>query len=268
MSVVSKTKTKGNQPKVVIPKIQFTTNLGMFKISEVNRDFTTPRSTRRIKRISQSMKEVGFLPTQPITIAPSGHVVDGQHRLQSAKELGIGVYYMVDTTIKNSTASIFQAAVRQNESQESWSKNDYIKGYVARGNKNYVTLKEFMNEFPMFSMTECMMFLQNSGTKHCSKVSFSQGLFQVENLEKAKQWATDILQLEPYFKDGYNSSVFVRTMLTIMEKEPNFSWDNFIHKVKLRPSMIHRCGDKKSYSMMIEDLYNYRNREKLNLRLM
>lgn len=262
---VSKTK-KGTQQKVVIPKIQFTTNMGMFKFSEVNRDFTTPRSVRRIKRIAQSMKEVGFLPTQAITISPSGHIVDGQHRYQAAQELGIGVYYMVDTNIKNSTASIFQAAVRQNESQESWSKNDYIKGYVARGNKHYSTLKEFMNEFPMYSMTECMMFLQNSGTRHCSKVTFSQGLFQVEDVDKARQWASDILQLEPYFKD-FNSSVFVRTLLTIMEKEPNFSWENFIHKVKLRPGMIFRCGDKKSYSTMIEDLYNYRNREKLNLRL-
>lgn len=266
MSTLTKTQKTGKQLKVVIPKIQFTTNMGLFKISEVNRDFTTPRSKRRILRIAQSMKEVGFLPTQAITISPTGHVVDGQHRLQAAISLGIGVYYMVDTTIKNSTASIFQAAVRQNESQESWSKNDYIKGYVARGNKNYSTLKEFMGEFPMYSMTECMMFLQNSGTRHCSKVTFSQGLFQVEDLEKARQWASDILQLEPYFKD-YNSSVFVRTLLTIMEKEPDFSWENFIHKVKLRPGMIFRCGDKKSYSTMIEDLYNYRNREKLNLRL-
>jgi hypothetical protein len=267
MSVVSKTKTSGKQVKVVIPQIKYTTNLNMFKISEVNRDFTTPRSQRRIKRIAQSMKEVGFLPTQPITISPTGLVSDGQHRLESAKSLGIGVYYMVDHTIKNSAASLFQAAVRQNEVQESWSKNDYIKGYVARGNKHYETLKSFMSEFPMFSMTECMMFLQNSGTRHCSKTTFAQGLFQVEDVDKGRQWATDILQLEPYFKDGYNSSVFVRTLLTIMEKEPNFSWENFIHKVKLRPSMIFRCGDKKSYSTMIEDLYNYRTREKLNLRL-
>ncbi len=53
-----------------------------------------------------------------------------------------------------------------------------------------------------------------------------------------------------------------------MEKKPDFKFEEFLHKVKLRPSSIYVCGDKKSYAEMIEDIYNYkrRNDEKLNLR--
>lgn len=250
-----------------VPQILYTTNLDKFKITSVNRDFTTPKSQNRIKRITESMKKVGFRPTAPLIVTSKMVCVDGQHRLESAKRLGIGVYYMVDPTIKNSLKSIFEAAVGQNQDQESWGKVDYISGYVTMGNKNYKELKDFMDKYPMYSQTECMMFLQNSGTRHCSKIDFAQGKFKTENLDWAHTWATNILELEPYFKDGYTSSVFVRTLLTIIEKTPEFSWSNFIHKVRLRPGMIHRCGDKKSYSTMIEDIYNYRNREKLNLRI-
>ena len=84
----------------------------------------------------------------------------------------------------------------------------------------------------------------------------------------AKEWANNLLQLKHYFEKGYNKSVFVRTILTIMEKKPEFKFEEFLHKVKLRPSSIYVCGDKKSYAEMIEDIYNYkrRNDEKLNLR--
>ena len=72
-----------------------------------------------------------------------------------------------------------------------------------------------------------------------------------------------------YFFKGYNKSVFVRTVLTIIEKKKGFKFSEFIYKVKLRPTSLVLCGDKKSYSALIEDIYNYERREneKLNLRL-
>jgi hypothetical protein len=112
------------------------------------------------------------------------------------------------------------------------------------------------------------MLLQNSGTRHVDKQDFADGKFIVGDMDKAKEWANNLLQLKPYFEKGYNKSVFVRTLLTIMEKKSDFKFEEFLHKVKLRPSSIFMCGDKKSYAEMIEDIYNYKRRtdEKLNLR--
>ena len=120
----------------------------------------------------------------------------------------------------------------------------------------------------MFTLTECMMFLENSGTKHAHKVDFANGTFDVKNVKVAEKWANQILELKPYFEKGYNKSVFVRTLITIMEKKKSFKFDEFLHKVKLRPTSIKVCGDKKSYSELIESIYNFKRREdeKLNLR--
>lgn len=249
------------------PKIGFTKNLKMFKFHEVNRDYTNSNSQNRIRAIAQSMIEEGLLP-HPIIVTTKFIIVDGQHRVKAAEIAGKGIYYIVDETIHNTTKSIFEAAKRLNKNTKVWSKEEYIKGYVTQGNENYRILEEFRKKYPMFSLTECLMLLMNSGTKNPGKTSFADGKFQVKSVETAEKWANYFLSLRPYFEKGYNKSVFVRTLMTIMERKPEFDFNRFLHKVKLRPSMIYLCGDKNSYTDMIENLYNYmvKSKDKLNLR--
>jgi len=242
-------------------------NLGMFKFHETNRDFTKPASRNRIKRISDSMNENGLL-VHPIIVTSKFVIVDGQHRVEAARIAGKGVYYIVDNTIPNTSTGIFNAAKNFNKDAKEWGKKDYIHGFAAQGIESYKVLQEFTEKFPMFTLTECMMFLANSGTKHADKVLFADGTFDVKNVKVAEKWANQVLELKPYFEKGYNKSVFVRTLLAIMEKKKSFKFEEFLHKVKLRPTSIKVCGDKKSYSEMIESIYNYKRREdeKLNLR--
>lgn len=243
--------------------VKFTQNLGMFKFHNVNREIDKPR----VKRIAESMKKDG-LKLVPIIVTSNFTIVDGQNRLTAAKDAGKGIYYIVDNTIPNTTKGIFEAARKFNQNMKEWGKKDYIHGFCEQGNKSYQILDEFSKDYPMFTLTERIMLLQNSGTRHVDKQEFADGKFAVANINKAKEWANNILQLRPYFEKGYNKSVFVRTLLTILEKKPKFKFEEFLHKVKLRPGLIHMCGDKKSYSEMIEDIYNYkrRNDEKVNLR--
>lgn len=249
------------------PKIGFTKNLGMFKFHDVNRDYTNVNSQNRIKAIAQSMIEEGLFP-HPIIVTSKFIIVDGQHRVKAAEIAGKGIYYIVDDTIQNTTKSIFKSAKGFNKNAKVWSKEDYIKGYVTQGNESYKILEDFRKRYPMFSLTECLMLLVNSGTKNIEKTAFADGKFQVKSLKVAEEWANNLISLRPYFEKGYNKSVFVRTLLTIMERKPEFDFNRFLHKVKLRPNMIYLCGDKKSYSDMIEDIYNYmvKSQDKLNLR--
>lgn len=254
--------------------ILFETNLTRFKLHKVNRPTDDNQSKNLISEISETMKKSGFRQTEPIIVTrpdKNGNiwVIDGQHRLLAAMSCGIGVYFVTDENVNpNSQKSIFDAFREYNKCKKKIMKNDYVHGFATMGNENFQTLQEFSKKFPMFSLTEQMMFLQNSGTKHPSKKNFQDGKFDVANVKKAETWASNLLELKPYFEKGYNRSVFVRTILTIMEKKKDFKFDEFLHKVKLRPGSIHLCGDKNTYATMIENIYNYRRRddEKLNLR--
>jgi hypothetical protein len=249
-------------------KVLFTTNLGIFKFHDVNRDFNNAESQNRIRRIEESMKEDGVLPI-PIIVTTKMYVVDGQHRLNAALRLGAkGLYYIVDESIPNTPKGIFDYAKKINRNAKEWGKKDYIHGLARQGNKNYELLEFFGEKYPMFSLTERIMLLLNSGSKSVDKGDFADGKFEIANLKKAEQWAGYLLELKPYFDKGYNKSVFVRTMLTILEKKKEFKFDEFLHKIKLRPTSIKLCGDKKSYAEMIEEIYNFKRKsdDKVNLR--
>lgn len=254
--------------KTATPKIQFTNNLGLFKFHEVNRSFENANSQGRINEIAKSMQTEGVFATHPIIVTSKFLIVDGQHRVNAALKAGKGIYFIVDDSIPNTPAGIFKAAKRFNKNAKVWSKEDYIKGLAAQGYESYNILQSFRQKYPMFSLTEALMLLVNSGTKNPEKAAFAEGKFEVKSIKKAEEWAEYLLSLKPYFEKGYNKSVFVRTMLTIMENNKKFDFTRFLHKVKLRPQMIYLCGDKKTYSNMIHELYNYmtRGEDKLELR--
>lgn len=248
-------------------KVLYTKDLGIFKFHNVNRDITNQASQNRIFRISESMKKE--LKKHPIIVTTKMVIVDGQHRVKAAEIAGCGIYYIVDDSIPNTAKGIFDAAKEFNKNAKEWSKKDYISGYANQGNDSYAKLQEFGEKFPMFSLTERLMLLQNSGTKHANKKEFAEGKFVVKNYNTAEKWANYLLQLRPHFEKGYNRSNFVRTILSIMEKKRGFKFEEFLHKVKIRPGCLQLCGDKKSYSLLIEDIYNYRRKsdEKITLRL-
>lgn len=266
--------------------ILWTTNLDLFSLVSVNRETTDAQSKNEINGISEDMKVNGFRHAEPIIVSRKAAqdvkekgklvlgqgkhaVVDGQHRLQAAKLAGVGVYYVIDEDIPLTQKGLFEAFIKYNAWKKKVRKNDYVHGFSEMGNENFKILQEFGEKYPMFSLTERMMFLQNSGTKHPSTENFQKGKFAIANVKTAEKWADYILQIKPYFEKGYNKSLFVRTLLTIAEKKKGFSFDELIHKIQLRPGSIHLCGCRVTYSEMIHNIYNYKRREaeKLNLRL-
>ena len=266
--------------------ILYTTNLSMFSLVSVNRETNDSQSKNEINGIAGDMKVNGFRYAEPIIVsrkatqdvkdkgklvlgAGKHAVVDGQHRIQAAQIAGVGVYYIVDEDIPLTQKGLFDAFIKYNAWKKKVRKGDYIHGFSEMGNENFKILQEFGEKYSMFSLTERMMFLQNSGTKHPSTEHFQRGKFEIANVKTAEKWANYILEIKPYFEKGYNKSNFVRALLTIAEKKKGFNFEELIHKIKLRPGSIYLCGDKATYAEMIHNIYNFKRREaeKINLRL-
>jgi hypothetical protein len=87
-------------------------------------------------------------------------------------------------------------------------------------------------------------------------------------MKKAYEWAHHLMSLKSYFEKGYNKSIFVRAMIRVFLNKPEFMFEEFLHKIRLRPRSIYMCGTVEQYLEMIEDIYNYRRNtdEKINLR--
>lgn len=213
-----------------------------------------------VKGLIKSMRERGWEPGSYVVINEKGEVIDGQHRVKAAMEINIPINYVIEKRAS------FETIRNLNRNQKNWAVADHIHGYVSENNLNYVRLNNFIKTYPDLKVTECMMLTQNNFTS-ISRQEFESGKFTTRDMVKAMSWADNIMSLKPYF-EGYNRSIFVRGLVKILSKKPEFKFEEFLHKIQLRPGSIHLCGNVDQYIEMIEDIYNYkrRNNEKLNLR--
>lgn len=205
------------------------------------------------------MKEKGWLSASVVTLNGNGDVIDGQHRVKAAIIANVPIRYKVT----KGTGS--DEMCEMNQLQKNWSPFDHLHRFVEHGNEHYVTFDKFVKEFPMFRYTEIAMFLNNSVTT-IKRDTFETGQYVVKNSKIAREWANNILSLKPYFEKYYNKAIFVRAVIKILSNKKEFVFEEFLHKLKLRPTKLVPCGTVEQYIEVIEDIYNFKKAKKVNLR--
>lgn len=212
-----------------------------------------------VKGLIENMKVRGWEPGSYVVINEKGEVIDGQHRVRAAIQVGIPVYYTIEKKAG------FETIRNLNRNQKNWAISDHIHGFVQENNPHYIKLNNFIKEFPELKVTECMMLCKNSFSS-VPREEFESGGFTTRDMNKAREWGNNIMSLKPFFT-GYNRSIFVRALVKILSKKEEFKFDKFLHKVQLRPILVTMCGTVEQYVDMIETIYNYNRRGgKVNLR--
>ena len=232
-----------------------TKDYSMFKTHPENRDIINSH----VNTLAKKMKDRGWLKTSVVTINEKHQVIDGQHRVRAAQIAGVPIRYVIVT------GAAADEIISMNQNQRNWSPFNHILRWVKNGNKHYINLAEFINEFPQFKITECTNFCTN-GVSSVNREQFEGGRWVTKDMKKAREYATNVLRLQPYFDKYYTKAIFVRAMMKVMSSKKDFNFDEFLHKVKLRPNMLVPCGTVEQYVEMIEDIYNYKRKNKLNLR--
>ena len=93
---------------------------------------------------------------------------------------------------------------------------------------------------------------------------FEEGTWKTGDINVAQDIANKIRMIKPYYL-GYNKSTFVGTMITLFNNS-NFDFNEFMHKLRLQPTALVDCANREQYKTLIEDIYNYKSRNKISLR--
>jgi hypothetical protein len=250
-----------------ITKIFYTKDYEIFNTLAGNREV----NIAHIKKLERSFEQEYLI--SPILINEKFEIIDGQHRFEAARNLGLPVYYYMITGYKLSQVQ------RLNTNLKEWKKADYLESYASLGYKEYILFKKFMTEFPMFSITSCQVILSNTGTTkliqsnlfksdtnksgRISAGEFKNGNFKVHNYKLAVQNAKKILDFKPYY-DGYGRQAFVSAMVRIFHHE-NYDHERMIARLKSYPAEFGHCLNMIKYREQIETVFNYRSRKKLSL---
>jgi|AntRauTorckE5430_2_1112549.scaffolds.fasta_scaffold24246_1 hypothetical protein len=243
--------------------VQTTTDYAKFKDLAGNRTI----NPLHVKRLGRSFKEDYLL--SPIIVNERFEIIDGQHRFAAAQAERLPVNYIMAEGYR------LPQVQRLNTGTSNWRKVDYLRSYADLGILPYVQMRRFMEEFPQLGIAACECLLtqnvhgannkqhENGGSK-ARKKGFQNGDLEIVDLDFAYEAATKIVKMAPLY-DGFNRTTFVRAVSLLMQKAV-FDVDFFISKLDTNTGRFGHRGSIGEYVELVEELYNFRSRSKVNLR--
>lgn len=247
-------------------KVYKTSDYSLFKTISGNRPINYKHMTRLLSVINKK----GML-CNPILVNEHYEVIDGQHRLEACQKANEPVYFIV---LKGYGLDEVHTL---NLNQKNWTRENYMEGYALLGLVPYIKLKEFRTTNPDFTFADSIAMCSNisSGSnKWCNPLnetgnvksgeSFDEGTWIGKDFDVAQDWANKIRRIKPFFAN-YNKSVFVGTMLVLFQND-KFDFEEFLRKLQLQPKSLVDCANRVQCKSMIEEIYNFKRREKVNLR--
>lgn len=221
-----------------------TNDYKMFKHLNGNRNI----NKLHLKRLKDSIAEKYI--TVPIIINGRNQVIDGQHRLMAAEQLGKAVYYIKVDDLN------LDDVHRLNTNSKNWTAEEYMQGYCELGLEDYIKYRDFKRKYG-FGHNETNAILTNrtrmSGSKN---TDFSDGVFKIKDYDFAVKNAEKICMVKEFY-DGYKRRSFVYAMLELFEN-PDYSHVEFLSKLSFQSVKLQDCTDVRGYLILIEDIYNYK----------
>ena len=238
---------------MALRQVHTTTDYGRFTSIDGNRNL----NLLHLQRLKKSIQE-NYLFTI-IIVNERFEIIDGQHRFEAVKEFGLPLHYIICEGYGLEQVHILNAT------SKTWNADDYLDGYIKLGKSDYIRYKQFKDKYD-FPHNVCMPLLSgyNSNANGSHIKIFHNGDFKIGNYKEAVKIAEAVTLIAPLY-DGYKKANFILAMIQLMRK-PQFEFTEFIAKLRLQPSAMMDCQHVSQYVSLIEEIYNYRRRDKVNLR--
>ena len=235
-------------------KLQSTTNYGLFVANDDQRKL----DQNHIKRLMKSMGKVGFIPSKPIQCYRRGDKlvkVDGHHRFAAAVNLGIPIYYVIESEESQ------HMIAAENYLVKKWNGDDFIRVYANRGMKDYMELINYSKKSGLTLRFTASMLLANQSSSGNGSQSLSSGEFKIKD-RKQIEFFIDLKErvkakeiMHPRFINAWSKCYFVD------EFEPS----QFAHKCVLYSGFLTTCNNEDQALAMIEQIYNHKQSTKIPL---
>ena len=138
-----------------------------------------------------------------------------------------------------------------------------------------------MRRFPELGLLNCEALLTNRSTNNLNSRDaelrsdsntrgaytlryFQEGDLKIVDYELSVDNAEKIMMVKQYY-DGFNRPAFVRAMIGIFKIE-YYNHTQLLQKLANNPTAMQHCANVTQYKLMLEDIYNFRSREKVSLR--
>lgn len=189
-------------------------------------------------------------------------ILDGQHRIEACKRLGIPFCYRFTTP--NSQLSIDQ--VTEIQANAGWKTLDYIHSNIQQKKQSYVVLKRFITRYNFPPSTAVMLLsghINDSRKGSLQSTGFYQGNLQIT--DKNEEYAHSIAKKTQEFGElglkVHTNRNFIAALCSVM-KHPEYNHEQMLDRyAKYGHSLFHPQINTELYIKELEKLYNYKTQQ-------
>lgn len=236
--------------KTLTETIYETTDYDKFHFITGNR----PVRKMDIQRLAKRMLKVGFLPNRAIEVNPDMGIVDGQKRYLAAQEAGLPVLYKIAE--KSMTLEDIQGL----QMQKAWTTQDYLSSYIVLGNKDYIKLKAFADEYRLSIAIAYNILSDNARNGFNVLHAMQDGVLEFPDLERSERLASLVSEVRNYSPDrAFSDRECITALRILMDKvDPKKLFD----QAKRYQQVITRRVSTKDYLLQFENILNQGNQGK------
>jgi len=224
-----------------------TIDYSIFQRMEGNR----PINQLHVKRLAKSMNERGFIPAYHIVVNEGMILVDGQHRLEAAKSLGVPVFYVIQPDID------IHINRDLNSTSKGWSVNDYLDSFVEQGLTDYIAMKEFSQRYPMLSVSSITHLSEMTGGYLINNFKAGNTKFNPDSAFVVT--CAEVITL--LANEGYPATRTMTLAVKQLVALDGFNFDIFKQRLTRYPFRVRKGADVNSWLATLVKLYNHTTRK-------
>jgi hypothetical protein len=245
-------------------QLRQTKNYTQFKRLAHNRKV----NNRQVTNLENSIKKLDLTMFAPIMVK-NNYIIDGQHRFEACKNLDLPIWFIELDQLQEK--DIVTAIALLNNNAKNWSAEDFLHLYCELGMNEYLTIKEYMRDYEMNSLSVAIYFLSGFNQyKSAINKKFKDGNFEIEmgDLIKAEEIGDfyraikrEVEKFYPLKKDSKfiasNSFLFAFAELT---RKVNFDPKNLLSNLSIEISKgkmpLGTTDSVTGYYYQLADLHN------------
>jgi hypothetical protein len=233
-----------------------TSDYDLFHLLPENR----PVDANHVRKLVAMITHSNLLHIKPLDVTAELGVIDGQHRLAAARELGLPVYYKIGQQLTEADITTLNVA------QKNWQGPDYLHFWTVKGRTDYVALTKFWQRHPTLSFSNAKMMLGGSSNNRAQE--FRAGNWKAsEQAYKGEQAAVLVERVaaETPFKQAMHTG-FVAAVYHCIANVEGFDTKVFLDKILKQPRSLVPCASHKQYLALFDEIYNYQTRAENRVR--
>jgi hypothetical protein len=228
-------------------------NYKNFSFIAGNRPLNENKIKNIIKEIEGGNDVLQYYPIQVKVEDNKMLILDGQHRFFISKKLKRPVYYIL---VHENKTMVEIAKINSNT--EKWSNGNYINCYVQAKNQNYITLKNYIDEYG-FSVGVCLNMLSNGtsgnatgGSRHLQS-DFQNGAFEVKTPKEARELAEKVKRFSAF--TNWRSRVFVFAIVRLLQAD-KYPFDEIVAAFEKHKESYQDKAHWKDHLTQLEGIVN------------